>query len=77
LTVAQEITMPKDSSCLTDSSVSISVRDAPVHSEKPRLGVGKLPSRWPFTVEGDSSVIRSQAADSLPLARMESSHFIT
>ena len=69
--------MPKDNSYLTDSSVSISVRHVPVHSERHRPGVGKLPSRWPFTVEGSSRAIRSPAADSLPLARKESSHFIT
>ncbi|WP_156955309.1 hypothetical protein [Polaromonas glacialis] len=69
--------MPKDSSCLTDSSVSISVRDMPVCSERPGLGVGKRPNRWPFTVEGNSSAIQSPVADRLPLARKESSHFIT
>jgi hypothetical protein len=77
LTVAQEITMPKASSCLTDSSVLIAVRNERMHNEMPRLGAGKRPSRWPFTVERSSSVIRSPAADSLPLARNERSHFIT
>jgi len=75
LTVEQEITMPKDSLCLSDSSALISVRSFPVRSERP--AVGRLPSRWPFTVERSSAVMRSPAADSLPLARKESNHFIT
>jgi hypothetical protein len=75
-TVVQEITMPKDSSSLGHASASISVRNLPVRSETP--GAGRLPSRWPFTVERSIGLMRSPAADSLPLlVRKESSHFIS
>ena len=75
LILAQETLMAKNSSRLTDLSMPTSVRNAPVHGERP--GPGKLPSRWPFTVEKGNSAMRLPAVDSLPLARMESSHFIT
>jgi len=69
--------MPKESSSLRESGTTISVRNFPVRSERPSPGIGRLPGRWPFTVERSSGVMRSPAADSLPLARKESSHFIT
>ncbi len=67
--------MPKDSSRLGDAITLISIRNSPVRSEKP--AVGRLPSLWPFTVESSRILMRSPATDSLPLARKESSHFIT
>lgn len=67
--------MPKDSSCINDSSALISIRNDPVRSEKP--AVGRLSGNWPFTVQSSSAPVNSPAADSSPLTRKEISHFIT
>ncbi|CAN5553328.1 hypothetical protein BH10PSE16_BH10PSE16_06720 [soil metagenome] len=76
-TMEKKTAMPKDSSRLTDASALNSVRNSPALHEMSVASIVKLPSRWPFTVEGSSATMNLSPADSAPIGSKEKSSFIT
>ena len=69
--------MPKDSSSLIDSSGSIAL---PVLPEMPKVlagSVARLPSRWPFKVEGNYGTPGLSSSDNRSAPLHQRSSFIT